>query len=150
MSALPATIERPNTPAETKKAKLPAVRGKLVLALKAIVWEGAEFKEAGEAAGLTAYQVRKAIDRPHVREYLRREREVFRAHVSAQNIHRAKQLRDESGNAMAQLGAMKFIEAMGDEDGARPGGSHTPGIVIMVGTQAPQQQPIKQVVDANE
>jgi hypothetical protein len=100
--------------------------------MKAIVWEGQELDQAAKTANLTTFQVRQALARPHVIAWVKQEREVFRAHVSAQNIHRAKQLRDESGNAMAQLGAMKFIEQIGDEPGAGSVQQRAPGMVIVV------------------
>jgi hypothetical protein len=33
----------------------------------------------------------------------------------AQNIHHARKMRDESGNAMAPFGATKLIEQIGDD-----------------------------------
>jgi hypothetical protein len=115
-------------------AKTGRVAGKLLVALKRIVWQGEELDQAAQAAGLTTYQVREALSKPHVIAHVKAEREVFRAHVSAQNIHRAKEMRDTSENAMAQLGAMKFIEQIGDEQHGSSAGIRSPGFVIVVNT----------------
>jgi len=108
------------------------VRGKLAVALRTIIHEGQDIAPAAERAGMTGHAVRCALAKPHVIAWMKQEREVFRAYVSAQNIHRAKEMRDTSGNAMAQLGAMKLIEQIGDEQMRSPASQQRAGMVVVV------------------
>lgn len=139
MSQELATIEQqPSARAiQRKTASKPGkVTGKLAVACKRIVWEGEELDAAAKAAGLTTRAVRLALERPHVIAFVKAERDVFRAHVSAQNIHRLKELRDGSANAMAKLGAIRTIESL-DSDAPAGGMARTPGITIVIGSASP-------------
>lgn len=109
---------------------------KLKVACQRIVWEGEDLDVAAKYAGLTTRTLRLALERQHVQQFIKREREVFRAHISAQNIHHARRLRDGT-NAMASLGAMRFIEQLGDEQTAGGARVSAPGIVIVVGAGQP-------------
>jgi len=137
----------------TPKANKPPLRvkGKLRIALKAIVWEGQDIADAARTAGMTGHAVRCALDRPHVLAFIRNEREVLRAYVSAQNIHHARNLRNTSDNDMAKLGAMKLIEQLGTESVARSAGSLTlPGLTIQIIQQvgsAAIEPPLTDVTD---
>lgn len=126
------SVSAPATPAVRKNGRPPKVSGKLVVALKAIAWEGMELQEAAQAAGLTTRALRYALEKRHVIAALREQREVFRAYVSAQNIHHAKELRDSSGNAMAKLGAMKYIDSIDDQDPVQRANRAAPGVVIQI------------------
>jgi hypothetical protein len=131
---LPAAIDRKAV--RKTAAKAGRVTGKLAIACRRIVHEGEELDEAAHAADLTTRTLRLALAKPHVIAWVKAEREVFRAYVSAQNIHHAKKMRDTSGNAMAKLGAMKLIEQIGDDAPASSAQS-APGMVIVVVNQAP-------------
>lgn len=91
--------------------------------------------EAARKAGITTRQIRKALDKPHVRQFLNQQKQVFRASASAQNISRLVELRDESENAMAKLGAIKLLEQV-DEQADRKATARTPGVVILIGEPA--------------
>jgi hypothetical protein len=123
------------------------VTGKLAIACKRIVWEGEELDIAAKAAGLTTRTLRLALERPHVISWIRAQREVFRAHVSAQNIHRAKKMRDESDNQMAALGAMKLIEQIGDQSAPGAQQPASPGLVIVVMGNAAQPSTDPKVIE---
>lgn len=134
MSDLTVHIDKPALiqPPKANRKNAPQVTGKLVIALKAIVWEGQELQQAATLAGLTTHAVRLALSRPHVIAFLKAEREVLRQYVSAQNIHHVVAMR-ESGNAMAALGAMKLIEQMGTDNAGRSIGSvGSPGLTIQI------------------
>lgn len=112
------------------------VTGKLVVALKRIIELGEELDEAAKEAGLTTHAVRLALQRPHVIQWMKAQREVFRAYVCAQNIHHAKDLRDNGRNETARVQAMRFIEQLSDEPQAQSGGVRSPGFVIVVNAGA--------------
>lgn len=108
------------------------VTGKLAEAINLIITEGKEMDAAAAAVGITTRRLRLALEKPHVIRHMKAEREVFRAYISAQNIHHARELRNQAGNAMARLGAMKFIEGMTDDPQARPAAAQAPGVVVVV------------------
>lgn len=103
----------PPIPTKTEPRAL-QVKGRLTNALKSIVWQGNEIVQAARAAGMNPSVVRKALAKPHVIAFLKAERDVFRAYVASQNIHHAVKLR-KSGNAMAKLGAIKYLDGVSDE-----------------------------------
>lgn len=112
----------------------PAVK----VACNAIVYEGKELDEAAKDAGITTRALRLALERPHVLAHLKAEKEVFRGWVSAQNIHHAVKLR-ESGNAIAKLGAIKYLDNVEEHAAAQRGVS--PGFTVVVvnnGVAVPQ------------
>lgn len=144
------TIDQPTTPAQPNPRR--RVTPRVIVAVKAIVWEGQELDEAARTAGLTTHALRLALQRRHVLTFMKAERDQFRAYVSAQNIHRAKQIRDQSGNAMAQLGAIKYLDSIDDEPGAVAARSRSPGVVFLVVGAAPhmphiQHAPAKPLIE---
>lgn len=128
------------TAAEPKKKHGNArVFGKLKLALGFMVWgdeagEPMEFADAARKANLSVRAMRLALERPHVIRYLSEQKQVFRKSVSATNISHLRKIRNASGNAMAQLGAIKLIEQM-DERAPSSAGTQrnaAPGVVVIV------------------
>lgn len=128
--------QQPSTPAIRKNGRPPRVTGQLAVALKAIAWDGAELHEAAQAAGMKTRNLRLALEKRHVLAFLKEQREVFRSYVSAQNIRHAKELRDTSKNAMARLGAMKYIDNVADEATISAARARAPGVVIVIGDPA--------------
>jgi hypothetical protein len=119
------------------------VIGRLKLAIDAMVWDGLTRSAAAVAAGMLDHSVREALRKPHVKFYLRQQMEALRTAARAKNISRLVAIRDSSGNAMAQLGAIKMLEEGADL--AAPGRvPHRPGIVIVVvkEPERAQSQPI--------
>jgi hypothetical protein len=147
--SLPATS--PPRAVDTKGASRPGrVTGKLKVALDLMVFGPTEgdnlgcalaMDDAAREAGLTTRTIRLALDRPHVRQYLNQQKQVFRASASAQNISALVKLRDKSGNAMAQLGAIKVLEQIGDEPGAGAAAARTPGMTIVIVQNGPVSEP---------
>jgi hypothetical protein len=123
------------------------VTGKLKAVLDLVVDEGLDPYAAAAKLGYHARSMRMALNKRHVLAYLRTAREVLRQAASAQNIHFAVEMRANSTNEMAKLGAMKFIEQIEDEALRR---GHvpalTPGLVIqIVNSGAPSREPEKMI-----
>jgi hypothetical protein len=87
---------------------------------------------AAREVGLTTRAIRLALDKPYVRQYINAQKHVFRTSASAQNISALVRLRDNSGNAMAQLGAIKTLEQLDDEQGPGSAPQQRAGMVIVV------------------
>lgn len=115
----------------TTKQERRRVTGRVKLACDAMVWEGLDWQAAAAKANLHVRSMRLALERPHVKQYLAEQKQVFRASASAQNISRLVDIRDQSDNKMASLGAIKLLE-----EGSDPGGNdapvRTPGISIQI------------------
>lgn len=94
------------TPDGTRKT----IGRKLKTALDLMVWEGKLFNEAAATAGFNVHAMRKALERPHVRQYLREQKQVFRDSASAKNYHRAVEIRDQDENRTAAVQAIKLLE----------------------------------------
>jgi hypothetical protein len=140
-------------PAPTDKPKRALqVEGKLKAALDLMVFGPQEGENAGLAldlaqacrsVGMRYSSMRKAIEKPHVRQYLSAQKQVFRAAASAQNISYAVKMRADAGNAMAQLGAMKFIEQDAEQSERSAASARTPGIVVQIINQgASEAKPV--------
>jgi hypothetical protein len=124
----PSTNRQP----EPKRARL---SNKLKSALDDMVWNGAPFDEAARAADYSIQSMRKALNRRHVLRYLREQKMVMREAVSSANIHRAREIRDQTENQMAAIKAIQVIEQLGDVEAARGGFSGEPvrpGLVIQI------------------
>ena len=144
----PFQAPKPHIPDKHKTAIRNSINGKLKAALHLMVFGPTEgdqagialsWTEAAKAADFHVQAMRKALERPHVQAYLRAQKQVFRASASAQNISVLVKLRDQSGNGMVQLGAVKVLEQIGDEPGAGSVQQRAPGMVIVVvnGTNPP-------------
>jgi hypothetical protein len=120
------------------------ITGRLKLALDLVVNEGLEPYEAAVKVGYHPRSMRLALNKRHVLTYLRRAREVLRKTASAQNIHFAIQMRARSSNAMARLGAMKFIEQDDEAEARSTAGPSAAGFVILLpaGFQPSPPEPI--------
>jgi hypothetical protein len=79
---------QPLTPTNSaeRRANRP-ITGRVKLALDAMVYEGKRFDEAAIQAGLTVKSMRLALERANALKYLREQKQVFRASISAQNVH---------------------------------------------------------------
>lgn len=100
---------------------------------KAMAWN-----EAAKLVGYRVASMRNAIDKVHVREYLRTQKEVFRASASAQNIARAIAIRDQDDNKTAAVQAMRYLDNIADEQVANSGGGASkPGVVIVINGERP-------------
>jgi len=126
------------TPAKTDKPKPARIRGKLKLALDLMVYgkDGKRFDHvtAPREVGFTGSAMRKALERADVQRYLSEQKQVFRKSLSAGNIHVLGEIRDDSGNAMARLGAVKLLEQMDQQAPSQSAAARnvTPGVVVVI------------------
>lgn len=99
-----------------------------------MVWEGLDIAEACRDANLKADSMRKALCKPHVLAYMRAQREVLRASMSGRNILTLAEVRDQTGNAMARVAAVKALEQLGDDPNKPTGNASVPGLVVVIGS----------------
>lgn len=112
------------------------IGGKLKTALDAMVWQGLAYDKAGKHAGLTTRNMRTALDKPHVRAYLKAQRDVFRESVNTGNTHALLEVRNQKRNHMARVAAVKTLEHQDNEQVSRGGHAQLPGLVIQVITSS--------------
>jgi hypothetical protein len=91
---------------------------------------------AAAHAGLSTYRLRNELKKPHVRTWIWHERRLLLDALCAQNPAALKAIRDTSENSMAQVSAVKTIEAMHQMAVEETrGGPHTqtaPGLVVII------------------
>lgn len=136
-------------------AKVPAkrpdkrlrIKGKLKLALDRMIWGDAdgipeEWDAAARAVDFSTAAMRKALGRPHVRAYLKAERYVLKAALSARNVRRLQDVAD-GPNQAARVRAIQVMEALDEHTGpGGPGGpvQRAPGVTIIVQSASPAPQ----------
>src|SRR5262249_50238722 len=114
------------------------IRGKLKTALDLMIWGDEDRKalpwnEAARTANFNVRAMRKALERPHVREYLRQARRCFMDTLSAQTPARLAALRDQDDNRNAAVAAARTLEEIGAaEDTLSRGVQQTPGFSIVI------------------
>lgn len=114
------------------------VVGKLKTALDLMVWGDKDgipldYDVAARTANLTVRSMRRALERPHVRAYLRGQRDVFRASISSRVIFRLDELSRQNVNMNAAVGASRAILQLEDEEvQQRRGSVSSPGLVIQI------------------
>lgn len=102
-----------------------------------MIENGTAWNDAATNAGLTVQAMRISLKKPHVLQYVKAEREVFRAAICTGNIFKLAAIRDQDSNQMAALGAIKQLEQIGDEPGSNSGANVPPGLVIQIINAAP-------------
>lgn len=106
------------------------------------------WNEAAQAANFDVSAMRKALERPHVRQFLRQQRDVLRASICAGNPTRLKRLADQQGNANAAVSAIRLLERMDDEQ-EHPGAmQRAPGVTVIVVQQGVSQAPVREISTA--
>jgi hypothetical protein len=119
-----------------------AVQGKLKVALDLLVYghegKALDWNEAAQEAGMTVRAMRKALEKPHVQQYLREQKHVFRSSVSAANILVARSIRDDGENDNARMKAISYLDGEGQQQQQHtPGGQVVmPGVVVQVTVNA--------------
>ncbi len=138
-----------NTALEAPRQAPLRVQGKLARALTLMVDEGKRIDHAAQEAGMTTSAVRKAFERPHVLEYVRKRRQMLLASVNARNIQRLAEIRDAADN-MPAVNSVLALERMAGDATSTPGGSlsHSPGVTIVINSgQSDERQPVKTTID---
>lgn len=109
------------------------VTGKLRKAIEDMVWTGARRPEAAERAGLTDHGLRAALKKPHVKAAYLAELDVLRTSERARNIHTLVDVRDQTGNQMARVNAVKALEQLDEQPGTgRSNAPQLPGLVVQI------------------
>lgn len=94
--------------------------------------EPLDFVQAAKAVGLTPFVLRRHLERPHVRAHLIAESRAFLALICSANPGSLAKIRDTAGNTMSRVAAVRQLEAMQEETGARPTNPATPGVTIRI------------------
>lgn len=132
--ALPATAHATAPAAPTEDKSLRVTR-KVRDAVHAMVWDGLPRRRAAEKAGISEHGLYKALRKPPVKALYLQELEVLRTSERARNIHVLCEVRDQTGNQMARVNAVKALEQV-DDDVERKAAVRTPGVVIQIVNQA--------------
>lgn len=134
MNALTATA-----PADNKALK---VSPRVAEALRLMIEEGLYYPQAAERVGLHVRVMRKAIEKPHVLNYLKAQRKVLRAALCAANDFHLAAIRDNSKNQFARVQAIRTLEAIhANSDQSALGAAQAPGFIVQIVNHAPQSAP---------
>jgi hypothetical protein len=132
-----AVTRKPN-PYTGKPPKRPeaALTPRVKTAIAAMVQQGLGRKAAAQAAGLSEESLYQALRKPVVLAHYNAELQVLRTSARARNVHVLEEIRDQSGNDMARVAAIKVLEPAERQGGTtvNVGVSITPGYVIDLST----------------
>lgn len=104
----------------------------MLIALRAMVWEGAKRVEAAAKANMSEHSLYVALRRPHVRAWYLAEIDVLRTSERARNIFTLAEVRDQTANQMARVQAVKALEQLSDDPQHSGSRVQTPGFVIQI------------------
>jgi hypothetical protein len=141
-------METMTAPDTTKREdRRSRITGKLKTALNLMVWGGEDgtpldFADAARSANYRVRSMRKALEKPHVRQYLRTQRDLFRTSISARVIFRLDELSRQNTNMAAAVAASRAILQLDDEAAMRPAIQQVPGLTIVVMPAAPCVPPV--------
>jgi hypothetical protein len=91
-----------------------------------------DWDDAGRSVQIPARSMRRALERPYVRQYLMQQRQVLRAALSSKNLLRLDALADQKVNLGAAVKAAQIIEAVSDEALTTRPMVGAPGVVIRI------------------
>lgn len=112
------------------------VTGKLKRALDLMVWDGKPDNEAAVIVKMNVLSIRNALNKPHVRAYVRGQRDVLLTREIGRNISTLVDVRDQTANQMARVQAVKALEQLEDSPQHNSNRMQSPGFVIVVQPQA--------------
>jgi hypothetical protein len=98
---------------------------------------------AAKAGGLRVQQLRDDLGRPHVRAFMRQQRQLQLETICQQNPTALARIRDSSPNANAAVNSCRTLESMLEASTAetsRPARREA-GLVIIIGARPPEPQP---------
>ena len=113
------------------------------------MWTGLSRKYAAQAAGIKEHSLYCAFAKPHVKAHYLRELEVLRTSERARNFHALVEVRDQIGNPMARVNAVKEMEHHEDLSVASSQPRAGMLIVVMQAPQAQPAEPVHQVIDVS-
>ena len=108
------------------------VAGKLATALIAMIETPTTFVEACQSAGILPASVRSALEKPHVKAWIRQQRQMRLERALLGNISELERIRE--GDGAAAVSAIKLLEEMaGDKaQAASTVAASTPGVTINI------------------
>lgn len=86
-----------------------------------------------------------ALRRPQVKRLYMNELDVLRTSERARNIHALVDVRDQKGNHMARVNAVKALEQIADETPANAGKSRAPGLVVNIITDGSHMPHMREI-----
>jgi hypothetical protein len=137
------TDDLPAKPSREPHTRTDRVTGRLKAALDAMVFGNADgipldYVAAGRTVNLSARSMRRALERPIVRQYLKTQKQVFREAASAANIQSLVRIRDAGRNETARVNAIKVLEDLGDQEHQRAASPvMSPGLSIVIQNVVP-------------
>jgi hypothetical protein len=134
----PASLPISRTPIEisTKTGRKLRMTRRVKAAIDAMVWQGLKRDEAAQFANLKDNSLYVALSKPDVRAYYLQQLDVLRTSERARNFHALVDVRDQTGNAMARVNAVKAmeqIEQVSDHVGVL---GRAPGVTIVIAAPA--------------
>jgi hypothetical protein len=99
--------------------------------------------EAAKAGGVTVTRLRSDLSRPHVRAFMRQQRQAQLEQICLRNPAALAKIRDSSPNANASVNSCRVLESMLEASTAetsRPARREA-GLVIIIGAQPRQPEP---------
>jgi hypothetical protein len=130
---------------ERRKTLPPAVKD----AIRLMIWGNPEDPDAGplefdaaaKVAKIKPYLLRRKLDTPAARAFIRAERALFRSVICMRNEHVLAEVRDRSPNSMARVAAVKTLENLEEEHHGTSRGIPTmPGLCVIIGVDPARQQ----------
>jgi hypothetical protein len=117
------------------KHRTPVIPEKMKIVVKELIEQPTyDLAAAAAKAGLSTYQARRYLTRPHVQRYMREQRNAVTEEIRAGNPMALARIRDQDGgNTMAKVAAVRQIEQLG-QAAEEIGGSHrsAPGLVVVI------------------
>jgi hypothetical protein len=121
------------------KHKTPAIAPKIKQAIARLLsQERYDLAEAARAGGISTERLRANLSLPHVRSYMRAERQLQIEAICQSNPAALAKLRDEGSNQVAVVNGIRILEAMRKiaiEEFAGPA-RREPGLVILIAGDA--------------
>lgn len=110
--------------------------GRLRHALDLMIWgdetgKPVDWNDAARAMNISARSMRKSLERQAVRAYLREQKQVVRATISAKSLWRLDELAAQRSNMNAAVNAIRVIDE-GEATAPTGGGNQTPGVTIRI------------------
>jgi hypothetical protein len=105
---------------------------KLKAALDAMVWEGLLYADAARKVNLSTFAMRCALDKQHVQAYLRQQRQVFRASLVDEAIHRVRAISQQDENKAAAFNAASRLMSESDQEHSLSTQRQAPGLVVQI------------------
>jgi hypothetical protein len=123
-------------------------------AIDMMVHIGTHRDDAAKAVGMLPKSLYKALAKPHVKRYFNGQLEVLRTAARARNFHRLESIREQDGNPMAAVNAIKALEGLAADQELNPAArAQVPGLQIVIvqgGSAAPMINVTPNVVPIDE